>query len=241
MVGDERPRRRTAELVVEHRRLDLDEAAFDERASDRGDGREADLEHPPGVVVDDEVDVALAVAGVDVAEPVPLVRQGSQRLREQLEAADLHRQLALARGHHRAVDADPVAEVEPVELGVRGLAELGVRHEQLHAARLVAHGRERQLALTADEQDPPRDPHRGVGLDAGLELPELGAELAERPVTSEVHRIRIDTSLAQRVEVGEATGPLGGRVDRRHPRARSGRPQQHRRAPGQRRGGGTML
>ena len=148
-----------------------------------GDRGEADLEHPPGVLVDDEVDVALAVPGVDVAQAVPLVGERPQRLGEQHEAVDLHRQLALAGGHHRALDADPVAEIEPVELVVRGFAELRVRHEQLHAARLVAHGGEGQLALAADEQDAPRDRDRGVGLDAGLEAPELVPELGEGAVT----------------------------------------------------------
>ena len=123
VVGDERPRRRAAELVVEHRGLDLDEAAVGELPPDRGDRGEADREHAPGVVVDDEVDVALAEAGVDVGEAVPLVGQRAQRLGQQLEAVDLDRQLALPGGHHRAVDADPVAEVELVERGVGVLAE----------------------------------------------------------------------------------------------------------------------
>ena len=56
-------------------------------APDGGDRGEADLEDPAGVLVDDQVDVALAVAGVDVGEAVPLVGQRAQRLGQQLERA----------------------------------------------------------------------------------------------------------------------------------------------------------
>ena len=83
-----------------------------ERAAEAGDDLVAHVERPPGVGVDDEVDVALAEPGVGVGQAVPLVGQRAQRLGEQLEAVDLHRQLAGAGRHHRAVDADPVAAVE---------------------------------------------------------------------------------------------------------------------------------
>ena len=56
-----------------------------ERAPEAGDDRVADLEDPAGLVVDDQVDVALAEAGVGVGEAVPLVGQRAHRLGEQLE------------------------------------------------------------------------------------------------------------------------------------------------------------
>ena len=85
VVGDERARGGAAELVPEHGRLDLDEARVGELAAERGDRGEADREDPAGVLVDDEVDVALAEAGVDVGEAVPLVGQRAQRLGQQPE------------------------------------------------------------------------------------------------------------------------------------------------------------
>ena len=84
VVRDERPRVRAAGLDVEDRRLDLDEALGGERAAEAGDQLVADLERPPGLLVDDQVGVALAVAGVDVGQPVPLVRQRAHGLGEQL-------------------------------------------------------------------------------------------------------------------------------------------------------------
>ena len=50
---------------------------------------EADLEHPAGVVVGDEVDVALAEAGVDVGEAVPLSGSGRSAFESSVEARDL--------------------------------------------------------------------------------------------------------------------------------------------------------
>ncbi len=47
--------------------------------------------------IDHEVHVALSVARLDVLQAVPLLRQRAQRLGEELEVLDGHRQLALAR------------------------------------------------------------------------------------------------------------------------------------------------
>ena len=117
VVGDERAGVGAAGLDVQHGRLDLGEAAVAERAPEAGDHLVAHVERPPGVGVDDEVDVALAEAGVGVGQAVPLVGQRAQRLGEQREVLDLHRQLAGARRHDRAVDADPVAAVELLDGG----------------------------------------------------------------------------------------------------------------------------
>ena len=74
-----------AGMRVEHLGLDLAESAVEQLAADRGDRRGADLEDPPRLLVDDQVEVALAIAGVDVGER-PL-RHRPQRLRQQLELA----------------------------------------------------------------------------------------------------------------------------------------------------------
>ena len=84
---------------------------------------------------------------------------GRSAFDEQRELAHLHAQLALARLHHRALDADPVAEVEVVERGVTLGADHLLRHEQLHLAGAVAQRRERELPLAADQQEPAGDAH----------------------------------------------------------------------------------
>ena len=116
VVRHERPCRRAAQLDAQGRCLHLDESAFFEESPDRGDRGEPDLEHTPRLGVHDQIDVALPEARVDVGQAVPLVGQRTQRLGEQLERADLDRQLASACGHHGALDTHPVAEIELVEL-----------------------------------------------------------------------------------------------------------------------------
>ena len=53
----------------------------------RRDDAAARLEHAPRVGVDDEIEVALAVADLDVGQPVPLLRQRQQALGEEVRAA----------------------------------------------------------------------------------------------------------------------------------------------------------
>ena len=156
-MGDERAGVGAAGLDVEHRRLDLDEAALVERAAEAGDHLVADVERPAGLGVDDEVDVALAEAGVGVGQAVPLVGQRAQRLGEQLEAVDLDRQLAGARRHDRAVDADPVAAVELLDRGEPVVADDGLRDEQLDLGAALGDRGEHELAGVALEHDAPGD------------------------------------------------------------------------------------
>ena len=89
VVRDERPRHGPAGDRLHHRGLDLDVAALVEEAAHRGDHRAAHHEDAAHLGVREQVEVALAVAGLDVGEPVPLLRRRQQRLREQRELADL--------------------------------------------------------------------------------------------------------------------------------------------------------
>ena len=89
VVGGEGARRRAAVERLEHRRLDLEEAArVEEGAQRRARARlreQRDLGAPRSF--DEQVEVALAVARLDVREAVPLLGQRPQALGEQLERA----------------------------------------------------------------------------------------------------------------------------------------------------------
>ena len=112
MVRRERPRQRAAVERLQDRRLDLDEALPVEVGADRGDDPRAVDEQLAGVLACDQVELAAAIAGLDVAQPVVLVGRRAQRLGEDLKAIDAQRQLAAAAAQRRAVDADQIAEVE---------------------------------------------------------------------------------------------------------------------------------
>jgi hypothetical protein len=112
VVGHERPRQRPAVERLQNRRLDLEEAALVEPVPDRPHDLRAQDEQLAGLVVGDQVELAVAVARLDVLEPVVLLRDVAQRLGEQLPAGHEQAELTAARLERRAVDADQVADVE---------------------------------------------------------------------------------------------------------------------------------
>ena len=93
VVRHERPRQRAAGDRLHHRRLDFEEPARVQEPADRGDDPAADLEHAPRVGIDDEVEVALAIARLDVGQAVPLLGQRQQALGEEVQPRRPDRQL----------------------------------------------------------------------------------------------------------------------------------------------------
>ena len=172
--------------------------------AERRDQGVAHLEHLAGLVVDDEVGVALPVAGVGVGEALPLVRQRAYGLGQQLEAVHLHGQLALAGDHHRALGAHPVPEIEAIEPLVGRVAQHAPGCEELQLARAVPHGGERQLALAAQEHEAAGDPHPVLGLGPRLQVGVPGPQLAQGVGPVEAVRVRIRAALPQRLELGQA-------------------------------------
>ena len=62
--------------------------------------------------IGDQIQVALAVARLDIFEAVPLLGHGEQDLREEVELLDVDAQLACLGAEEIAVGADDVAEVD---------------------------------------------------------------------------------------------------------------------------------
>ena len=123
VVRDERPRRRAAVQRLHHRRLDFDEAARLELPPQRRDDPRARHEHLAHFGIRDQIEIALAVARLDVLQPVPLLGHGEQRLREELELLRVHAQLAGARAEQVAFHADDVADIDQLEQLVIALAD----------------------------------------------------------------------------------------------------------------------
>ena len=174
VVRDERACVRAAGLHVQHRGLDLDEPAAVQRAAEAGDHLVADAEVLAGLVVDDEVRVALAEAGVGVGEAVPLVGQRAHRLRQQLEAAAT---FTLSSPLRVVITVPCTPTQSPRSRSLHGLegvvADHGLGDEQLHLVVAVAHGGEHELARVAQQHHAAGDGHVVVGLRAGFELAEL--------------------------------------------------------------------
>ena len=140
---------------------------------------------------------------------------GRSALASSSKPCDLDRQLALAGGHHRALDARPSR---------RGRARRTRRAPPPRArsadtksctvpdwSRMVANV---SLPWRRSSRMRPATRTAHVGLGAGLEVAELGAQLGEGAVAVEADRVRVDAARPQRVEVGQPTGPFGRDVER---------------------------
>src|SRR5213079_1422064 len=86
VVGLERPRDGTARDRLHHRRLDLEEAARVEELPDRRHEPGTEHEDRPHLRVDEEVDVPLPVACLDIAEAVPFLGSGRSDLARNVNA-----------------------------------------------------------------------------------------------------------------------------------------------------------
>ena len=156
VVGDERARRGPAGDRVQQRRLHLHETLVPQALAHAAHDVAAQLEQGPAALVGPQVDLALAIARLGVAHPVPLVAEVAPRLGQQLPGRHLHRELTPLRAHHLARGADPVAQVQPDEL-VEVLGERGQR-EELHRSRVVAQLGEGELALGRESMMRPATP-----------------------------------------------------------------------------------
>ena len=219
VVGRERPRERAAVDRLEHRRLDLDEAALVEEAPHRRDHAGARDEQLARLLVGHQVELALAEARLGVGEPVVLLGRRAQRLGQHGDVLEAQRQLAAAGAEDDAVDPDQVAEVERDE-PVEGLAAEHVdARVQLQAPRAVDEVEEGGLALPAAGGDPAGDAGVRVGLLAGSKLGERRDDLGDRPHAAEGVREGLDALGAQGLELAppgrqqlRAAGGLRGRL-----------------------------
>src|SRR5690606_25488495 len=100
------------------------------------------------------------VPQLHVLEAVPLLRQGAQRLRQQLPLGHLDALLAPPRAHDLAFNAYDVADVQPVQPCISRLAHGVHAAEQLDAPAVVLQIHEGDPALAADGAQPARYPHR---------------------------------------------------------------------------------
>src|ERR1035438_3761886 len=69
-------------------------------------------EYVPDFGIRDQVQVALAIADLDVFQAMPFFGHREQRLREEIQSLGVHTQLAGSGSEEVAFDADDVAEVQ---------------------------------------------------------------------------------------------------------------------------------
>ena len=206
VVRRERLGRRAPGNGMQHGRLDLEVAARHEELADRLHQPRALDEGVARLRVHDEVDVAVAVARLHVREPVELVRQRPQRLRQQPDRAHLDRELARLRAEERPLGADDVAQVPVLEVLV-GLRAEGVGlHVDLDAPAHVLERGEGRLAHQALQHHPAG--HAGARR-RGLEVLLGGRAVGGLQVGREVlAREVVGEGVALLAQAGELGAPL---------------------------------
>ena len=163
----ERTGRGAAGDGVQGRGLDLGELAAPEEAADRLDHAAADEEAAAGLLVDDEVEVALTVDLLGVGQAGPLLGQRAEGLRDQLVGGDADGDLAGLRAEELAADADEVAGIdELLEVGVVRVAQGVAGEVGLDDAAAVEQLDEAGLAHDAQGDDAAGDGDLGAFLDA---------------------------------------------------------------------------
>ena len=170
VVRDEGTRRRAARNGLQDRRLDLDVALRIEELAHRGDDLRALDEGLLDLRVDDQVEVALAVADLGVGEGVEGLAvlllddgQRADRLREHGERLAVYGEFAGVGAEGKPFHADEVADVEQlledrvVERRVPFGADVVAADVDLDASRVVLQLEERGAAHDAARHDAARD------------------------------------------------------------------------------------
>ena len=112
VVRDERARRRAARDGVETRGLDLHKAAAIHKLTDLAHDCRALFKGVAHLGVDDQVNIALAVAHIGVLEAMPLFGQRREVFGEQRQLMHRNRDLTLLGAEHLALHADNITDVE---------------------------------------------------------------------------------------------------------------------------------
>lgn len=155
VVGDKRPRRGADLKRGQNRRVDFQEALAVQVAADLAQDAAALDEGVLDLRVDDEVDIALTVAGLAVLEAVELLLQRQQRFDSSVIACTLT-EISPSCAEDLAGDADDVADVILLVGGVRLLADDVAAQVDLDIAGTVAQLGKAGLAHDALAHQPAR-------------------------------------------------------------------------------------
>ena len=145
----ERARGGAARIGDEHRGLDLNEALRVKIAADAAYHLGALDESVLHVGVHNEVGISLTVAEVNVCQAVIFLRQYLKALGQQHDLGRADGGLAGFRDKNLALDADDIADIELLEVGIRLFADHVARDVYLDIALKILHMAEGRLAHDA--------------------------------------------------------------------------------------------
>ena len=205
-VGNERLGRGTTLDGLQDGGLDLHVAVGLHKATEGGENLRTLTEGLANVVVGDQVDIALAIAGLLVGKTVELLGQRTNGLGKQGRALRGNGKLAALGAHNHACHAQDVAQVEGLERIPGSLVHVVDAAEQLNLGSRIAHDDEHDLALTALGDHAAGDLHDVLGV---LAIGKLG--VLSLDIGNVVLKLRVlGIGVLARLEQGGALGQAGG-------------------------------
>ena len=214
VMRHKRARRRAAVDGLEDGRFHFQKALAVQIFAQRAHDARAQAEDVAHLGVGDEIHVAPAVASLLVAQAVPLVGHGLERLAQELDVVGLDAQLAGLGHHHGAGGADEVAQVDELlpDGVVPAVGQVVAADDDLDAAGAVFQVGKAHLAHDANALQPSGHGNLDVAGRARFVERTGGGDGVG---AFDARRIRVDARIAQRLQVVEAGALLVGQVLRR--------------------------
>ena len=138
---------------LHHGRLDFEIAARVEELAQRRKDLAAHLEHFAGLRVDDQIEITLAVADLDIGQAVPFFRHRHVAFCEELQARRPNRQLVGARAKQMSFDADDIAEIQQSKQLEIALLQRVLLDVHLNARAAIGQHQEIRLPEAANPQN----------------------------------------------------------------------------------------
>ena len=207
-VGNERLGRGTTLDGLQDGGLDLHVAVGLHKATEGGENLRTLTEGLANVVVGDQVDIALTIAGLLVGKTVELLGQRTNGLGKQGRALRGNGKLAALGAHDHAGHAQDIAQVEGLERIPGSLVHVVDAAEQLNLGSRIAHDDEHDLALTALGDHAAGDLHDVLGVLAIGKLGVLSLDIGDVVLKLRVLGIGVLARLEQGGALGQAGGAL---------------------------------
>ena len=205
-MRDERLSRSAALDGLQDGGLDLHVAVGLHKATEGGENLRTLTERLANVVVGDQVNIALAIAGLLIGKTVELLGQRTNGLGKQGRALRGNGKLAALGAHNHAGHAQDVAQVEGLERIPGSLVHVVDAAEQLNLGSRIAYDDEHDLALTALGDHTAADLHDVLGV---LAIGKLG--VLSLDIGNVVLKLRVlGIGVLARLEQGGALGQAGG-------------------------------
>ncbi len=199
VMGLERPRKGATVQGLKYGRFDFDETLAVHETLDGPDKPRPFEEDFLDAGIDDQIDVALPVPGLDVPQAVPFFGQGTQGLRQQLELVRHDGGLAGPGGEDGAFDAQEVPYLDHLVVDfIHVRADAVEADVDLDPAGAVEQVGKARFAMAPLGSDPTRNRDRLGGFDQVFRLIENGLGGMGYVVADGV---RIDAASAERFEL----------------------------------------